>query len=79
MNDDHINAFRGLIGAAVIGALLWVLIGWAGIGVFRMLKPAEIVVPAGIKARMTFHGVQVAYEDHKGRLYFVRNGERCNL
>jgi hypothetical protein len=32
-----------------------------------------------IKARMAYHGVQVAFEDHQGRLYFIRNGKRCKL
>jgi hypothetical protein len=36
-------------------------------------------VPATIKARMRYHGVQVVYEDWKGNNYFIRDGKRCPL
>jgi len=42
-------------------------------------KEPDRVVPSHIKERMKYHGVQVVYEDWEGKLYFRRNGKRCEL
>lgn len=31
------------------------------------------------KSKMAYHGVQYAEQDHKGKLWFYRNGERIEL
>jgi heme/copper-type cytochrome/quinol oxidase subunit 2 len=64
--------------------VLWTILGWAAYGVYSYLhtnrcQSEDHVVPATIKARMRYHGVQVVYEDWKGNNYFIRDGKRCPL
>lgn len=79
--SDHVNAFRGFIGGAVVGALLWLLICWAGFGLWCYFNPCRDVgvAPREIRARMAYHGVDVAYLGWDGQLWFERDGRKCKL
>ena len=83
MRHDDRDPATGFIYAAIIGILLWLLIAWASYGIYSYLNPSRCqsdhVVSDEIKARMKYHGVEVAYEDWKGNHYFIRNGKRCPL
>lgn len=81
MSDDHTNAFRGLLGAAVMGVILWIIIGWACYGLWSYFNPCREsrIVPKEIVERMRFHGIHTAYQGHDGKYYFTRGGERCRL
>lgn len=84
--NDHTNAFRGLIGGAVVGALLWLLICWAGFGLWCYFNPCPTVKaeksylaePHEVE-RMKFHGVAFAESDGNGWWEFERDGKRCKL
>ena len=63
-------------------AVLWTILGWAAYGVYAYLNPPACrggVMSDKIKAKVRYHGVEVAYEDWKGNVYFIRNGKKCPL
>lgn len=45
----------------------------------RITHNQDGTVLQDIKKQMRKHGVQVAYEDWNGKLYFMRNGEKVYL
>lgn len=74
------NILVGFLSLVAITLIIWTIVGWAVYGVYRYYHPCEDrIAPAKVKAMMKYHGVQDAYEDYEGNLYFIRNGQKCRL
>jgi len=72
------NVFDMLV-ALSIGACIALIIYILAATISPPLPSAGEVADKAIKQRMAYHGVDMAYQDHSGKLYFVRDGERCEL
>jgi hypothetical protein len=63
--------------------LVIILVGiLAAIGLLTVAErvvPDDHVVPANIKAKMKYHGIEVCFEDWNGNIYFVRDGQKVRL
>ena len=80
-----VEEIQGIRKAAII--ILLVIISWlAAIGLFATclwlhdwLTERPRVCSKAVKAKMRYHGIEAAFEDHKGNWYFIRKGERVRL
>jgi hypothetical protein len=88
MNTDEIEELEGWRKLLVLVVLLifcWlVVIGAVTVckhiaEYFKDERVVEYIAPSSVVERMKFHGVEIAFEDYEGKLYFVREGERCEL
>lgn len=68
--DSLVYVTWGILFVATLYALVI-----CGMGLFHQSKVASEFE----KSRMAYHGVQYAEQDHKGKLWFYRNGERIEL
>jgi hypothetical protein len=73
-----------LIWRWAIGLAFCVAVWWFSVVLMCCLidscKQKSSLAEPHIKARMKFHGTQVAFEDHRGNHWFVnKKGERCRL
>jgi hypothetical protein len=79
----YIRIRTGTTVSQAIGGLL--IGGFIALGLYllastiRPMPSAGEVADRAIKAKMRYHGTETAFQDYKGRWYFVRNGRRCNL
>jgi len=63
----------------IAAAILFIVICLLYVLFCRYCPPKSHVAPEYIKEKMKYHGVEVVYEDWNGKLYFRRNGKRCEL
>jgi len=88
MNDDHINAFKGFIGAAIIGCILWILIAWAIVGLYfhfwhvcpTIRANNDYLADRWTVERHKYHGIGIStFNPETGEAYYTRDGKRCKL
>lgn len=59
---------------ATIGIIIYILLA-----TISPLPSAGEVASHAIKQRMAYHGTETAFQGHDGKVYFYRDGERCEL
>lgn len=88
MSNDHVNAFRGIIGACIVGLLLWALMGWGGYGLWKFLRPCPTVkaeksylADRWTVARHKYHGIHTSVYDPATReaWFYNKKKQRCRL
>lgn len=68
--DSLVYVTWGILFIAAVYALII-----CGMGLFHQSRVASHIE----KSKMAYHGVQYAEQDHNGKLWFYRNGERIEL
>lgn len=64
--------------ALSIGACIAIII-YILLATISPLPSAGEVASHAIKQRMAYHGTETAFQGHDGKVYFYRDGERCEL
>jgi len=86
MTEKHINVSRELIFAFIVGAIVWLIIAYSVISLYRYFNPQYFnpqqadVAADWIKKRHSYHGIHTSvYDPSTGEYYFIRNGKKEKL